>query len=137
MDRGVVSGRNPAPRQPFLLALCSSLLRRACPGPGRPECAFVRAARYHRLCPPSARPELHKESQRGRQRRSEPRHAFRGHARLTSAYHGSADSCSVESDSGKGVVLSVRDNDEEEEAGGVKGPPKCSEHNGYGVGVYG
>ncbi|KAJ1194283.1 hypothetical protein NDU88_003572 [Pleurodeles waltl] len=49
MDRGTV------PRQPFLQALCSSLLRRACPGPGRPECASVHATRCYHLCRPSAR----------------------------------------------------------------------------------
>ncbi|KAJ1089036.1 hypothetical protein NDU88_002189 [Pleurodeles waltl] len=88
MDRGAVSGRNRASRQPFLQAICSSLLRWACPG--RPEWASVRAARCHRLCRPSARPQLHNESQHGRQRGSEPRHAFRGLAHLTSASHGSA-----------------------------------------------
>ncbi|KAJ1192950.1 hypothetical protein NDU88_002256 [Pleurodeles waltl] len=48
MGRGTVSGRDPASRQPFRRALCSSPLRRSCPG--RPECTFVCAARCLPSC---------------------------------------------------------------------------------------
>ncbi|KAJ1177417.1 hypothetical protein NDU88_002672 [Pleurodeles waltl] len=91
---GTVSGRSPVSRQSFLRALFSTLLPLARRGSSRPVCASVHVAGCLHPHRPSARAWLRKEPQRGRQRGqqrgSEPRYAFRGHACLTSASHGSA-----------------------------------------------